>query len=69
MTIQYKKSVRSNRTLRCCRNKDFLKPFKAYFIGGPAVGTNFDIPIAWNTVFFIPTLYMNLSFKDNAGRD
>jgi hypothetical protein len=49
-------------------NKEILKPVKAYLISSPSIRTNFNSLIMWELLILIPTLYMDLSFEDNAWR-
>lgn len=53
---------------RSNRNEDIFQPVKAYLISSLSIRTNFNPAIVWELYIFIPALYMDLSFEDNAWR-
>jgi sialic acid synthase SpsE len=68
MAVKNQKTIFSSRTTRSKRNKDVFKLTKAYFVSSLSIRTNFNLTIAWELYIFIPALYIDLSFEDNAWR-
>ena len=68
MAVKNQKAIFFSRTTRSIRNEDVFKLAKAYFISSPSIRTNFNPTIARELYIFIPALYIDLSFEDNAWR-